>query len=124
MPIKEQLPPNLLYPADIFNLDVKVIQCFVLVMEYIRRRAPSVYFITNNKTLYNLFVPDPAASCVADKQISHREIYTLCSISAFHLRDCRFFLRNGCVHMGQVDFISSIFVRFFSQDYVWSFSCN
>ena len=30
--------------------------------------------------LYNLFSTDPAVSCVADKQVSHHEIYTLCSI--------------------------------------------
>ena len=37
-------------------------------------------FHNHNKTLYNLFSPDPAVSCVADKQVSHREKYTLCSI--------------------------------------------
>ena len=35
---------------------------------------PSVYFITNN-----LYSPDPAVSCVADKQVSHLEINTFCS---------------------------------------------
>ena len=34
---------------------------------------PSVCFITNTKTLYNLFSPDPAVSCV----VSHPEMYTV-----------------------------------------------
>ena len=60
---------------------VKVIQCFVLVMEYIRgSEAPECIFHKQHKTLYNLFSPDPAVSCVADRQVSNREIYTLCSI--------------------------------------------
>ena len=44
---------------------VKVIQCFVLVMEYIRGSgAPECIFHKQHKTLYNLFSPDPAVSCV------------------------------------------------------------
>ena len=60
---------------------VQVIQCFVLVLEYIRGSGALEYIFHNqHKTLYNLFSPDPAVSCLCDKQITHREIYTLCSI--------------------------------------------
>ena len=42
-----------------------VTQCFVLVMEYIRGSgAPESIFHNKHKTLYNLFSPDPAVSCV------------------------------------------------------------
>ena len=37
---------------------------------------PSVYFITNAKDLLPILSPDPVVSCVADKQVSHCEIYT------------------------------------------------
>ena len=51
------------------------------VMEYIRgSKAPECIFHKQHKTLYNVYSPDPAVSCVADKQVSNREIYTLCSI--------------------------------------------
>ena len=50
-------------------------------MEYIRgSEAPECIFHKQHKTLYNVFSPDPAVSCVADKQVSNREIYILCSI--------------------------------------------
>ena len=50
-------------------------------MEYIRGSgAPECIFHNEHKTLYNLFSPDPAVSCVADTQASYREIYVLCSI--------------------------------------------
>ena len=49
-------------------------------MEYIRGRgAPKCIFHNEHKTLYNLFSPDPAVSCVAYTQASHREIYILCN---------------------------------------------
>ena len=49
---------------------VLVIQCFVLVMEYIRgSEALELLFHNQHKTLYNLFSPGPAVSCVADKQV-------------------------------------------------------
>ena len=42
-----------------------LVQCFVLVMEYIRGSgAPECIFHNKHKTLYNLFSPDPAVSCV------------------------------------------------------------
>ena len=39
-------------------------------------------FHDQHKTLYNVhvFSPDPAVSHVADKEVAHREKYTLCSI--------------------------------------------
>ena len=50
-------------------------------MEYIRGSdAPECVFNKQHKTLNNLFSPDPAVSCVASKQVSNREIYTLRSI--------------------------------------------
>ena len=78
-----RLPP-LVYSALTSSLcwkHVYVIQCLVLVMEYKRGSgAPECIFHDHHKTLYNIFSTDPAVSCVADKQISHREKYTLCSI--------------------------------------------
>ena len=47
---------------------------------YTRERSSQVYASYQHKTLYYLFSPNPAVFCVADKQVSHREIYTLCSI--------------------------------------------
>ena len=53
----------------------------MLVMEYIRgSKASECIFHNQHKTLYDLFSHDPAVSCVADKKVSNREIYTLCSI--------------------------------------------
>ena len=49
-------------------------------MEHIRGSgAPECIFHYQHKTLNNLVSPGPAASCVADKQVYHREIYTSCS---------------------------------------------
>ena len=45
---------------------------------YTRERSSRFIFHNQHKTLYNLFSPDPAVSNVADKQVSHREIFTLC----------------------------------------------
>ena len=59
----------------------RLFNVFGLVMEYIRgSETPECIFHKQHKTLYNLFRPDPAVSCVADKQVSNREKYTLCSI--------------------------------------------
>ena len=75
--------------------------------------APECIFHNQHKTLYmfDLFSSDPAVSCVVDKQVSHGEIYTLCSILLHSI----FFLSHGCVHMGHLDFLtcSSSFVRLF-----------
>ena len=46
---------------------------------YTRKRSSLVYISYKHKTLYNLFSPDPAVSCVADKQVSPREVYILYS---------------------------------------------
>ena len=71
-----------LYTRELRSLvHVNVIQCFVLVMEYIRgSEAPECIFHNQHKTLYNLFSPDPAVSCVCDKLVTYPEMYTLCSI--------------------------------------------
>ena len=54
---------------------------FVLVIVYIRGSgAPECIFHNQHKTLYNLFSPDPVVSCVGDKLVSYREIYTFCNI--------------------------------------------
>ena len=80
-------------------------------MEYIRGSgAPECIFHNKHKTLYNLFSPDPAVSCVADTQTSRHEIYILCSILLhFILEYVILFL---AIQMGQMDFISSIFLNF------------
>ena len=47
-----------------------------------------MYLIHNqHKTLYNLFSPDPAVSCVADTHASHREIYILCSVLLHFIKE-------------------------------------
>ena len=47
--------------------------------------------------------------------------YTRCgAFSAFHLGVCRFLFSHGCVHIGQMDFISSIFARYFSSKLSWN----
>ena len=91
----------------------RLFNVFLLVMEYIRGSgAPECIFQNLNKTLYNLFSPDQAVSCVADKQVSHHEIYTLRNLfSAFDLGVCHYFSSHGYVNIGQMDFISSVFVR-------------
>ena len=49
----------------------EVIQCFVLIMEYIRgSRAPECIFHNKHITLYYLFSPDPAVSCVCFTPLS------------------------------------------------------
>ena len=63
-------------------------------------------FHNKHKTLHNLFSPDPF--------ISHPEVYTLHSICCITFRSFYFF-SHGCVHMEQMDFISSIFVRILSK---------
>ena len=59
-------------------------------MEYIRGSAPECIFHNEHKTLYNQFSPDPAVSCVADTQASHREIYILCGILLHFIRSMSF----------------------------------
>ena len=57
-------------------------------MEYIRGSgAPECIFYSQYKTLYNLFSTDPAVFCVGNKQVSHREIYTICSILLHFIYD-------------------------------------
>ena len=80
-------------------------------MEYIRRsRAPECIFHNKHKTLYNLFSPDPAVSCVG---FTSWNVHIMKHFAAFRLGVSHFFFRSWCVHMGHMDFISSIFVRFF-----------
>ena len=71
-------------------------------------------FHDQHKTLCNLLVfsPDPAVFYVADKEVSHREIYTLCSICCILFRSLSFLFSHECVHVGHMNLISSIFVRF------------
>ena len=91
----------------------------MLVVEYIRRSGATEYIFHNeHKTLYNLFNADPAVSCDCDKLVTHREIYTLCSIfAAFLLGVCRFYFSHGCVHMGQMDFTQHFYLMLF-QNYL------
>ena len=72
-------------------------------MEYTRgSRAAECIFHNVHCTLYNLFNPDPAVSCVADTQASHRVIYILCSYTAaaFHLGVCHLVFSHERVQMG------------------------
>ena len=76
---------------------------------YIRgSRAPECLFHNSHKTLYNLLSTDPAVSCVAEAHVSHSDMCT-------HVAFCCISFRS--VHMGQMNIISSIFVRYFFQTY-------
>ena len=56
-------------------------------MEHIRGSGTTeCIFHNQHKTLYNIFSPGQAVSCVVDKQVSYREIYTLCSILLISFR--------------------------------------
>ena len=82
-------------------------------MEYIRGSgAPECIFHNKHKTLYNLFSPDPAVSCVG---FTSWNVHIMKHFAAFRLGVSHFFFSPWCVYMGQLDFISSIFVRFFSK---------
>ena len=89
-------------------------------MEYIRGSgAPECIFHNKHKTLYNLFSPDPAVSCVG---CTSWNVHIMMHFAAFRLWVSHFFFSPWCVHMGQMDLISSIFVRFFFQNYLGSIS--
>ena len=85
--------------------------------------APKCIFHNQHIVLYNTFSPDPVVSCVADKQVSHHKIYTLCSILWHFIRSMpflfSFYFGHELSHMRQMDFISSNLVRFF-QNYLRS----
>ena len=51
--------------------------------------SPECIFHKQHKTLYNIFSPDPAGSCVDDKQISHQhhEINTLYRVLLHFIQD-------------------------------------
>ena len=70
---------------------------------YDRAKLPRVYFITSTKHC----MPYLALTQVFPVQVSH--------FATFRLGVCNFLLSHRCAHMGQMDFISSIFVRFFSK---------
>ena len=83
----------------------------MLVMEYIwGSRAPEGIFHNRHKAVYNLFIPDPAVSCV---NFTSWNVHIMKHFAALRLGVPHFFFSHRCVHMGQTDFISSIFVRFF-----------
>ena len=56
-------------------------------MEHIRESGTTeCIFHNQHKTLHNIFSPGQNVSCVADKQVSYLEIYTLCSILLISFR--------------------------------------
>ena len=66
---------------------------FLLFIEYIRGSgAPKCIAHNEHKTVYNLFSPDPAVSCVADTQALDREIYILCNILLHFIKNRMSFL--------------------------------
>ena len=88
----------------------------MLLIEYIRGSgAPECTFHNEHKTLYYLFSPGSAVSCVADKQVSHHAMCTLRSISLHFIFESVISVYHGCIHLGHMDSISSIFVRLFSK---------
>ena len=67
---------------------------------------PSVYFITNTKYCINYL----AQTQLFPVLVSHPEMYThYMHFAALRLGVFHFFFSHGGVHMGQMDFISSIF---------------
>ena len=74
---------------------------------YTREQSYRAYFHKQHKTLYYIFSPNPAVSYVADKQVSHREI---CAHYVAICHNLLFLFSNGFVYIGQLDFISSVFV--------------
>ena len=93
---------------------VWVIQCFVLVMEYIwGSRAPQCIFHNQHKhcitylaltQLFPVFVTS----------WSHTVKYThYVAFFCISLRSVSFSFSHGCAHMGLMDFISIIFIYFF-----------
>ena len=81
-------------------------------MEYIRE----CIFHNKHKTLYNLFSPDPAVSCV---DFISWNAHIMKHFAALRLRVSHFYFSQGRVQMGQMDLISSIFVRFFFSKLSW-----
>ena len=61
---------------------------------------PSVYFITNTKH---------CITYLALTQLFPPEMYTLCSILLHSVYGSHFIFSRGCVHMGQMEYINSIF---------------
>ena len=76
-------------------------------------KLPSVYFINNTKhcitclALTQLF---PVLMTSRFHIVKYTHTVAFCCIL---LGVCHFLLSHGCVHMGQMDFISSICFRFF-----------
>ena len=89
-------------------------------MEYIRGSgAPECIFSNKHKHCMTYL----ALIQLFPVLVSHPEMYTLCSILLlFCLGVSHFFFSHGYLHMGQMDFISSIFVRLFFQNYLGSIS--
>ena len=65
-----------------------------------------IYSIPNTAQSITYLAHDPAVFCVADMQVSNR---ATCSISCISFRSLSFHFSNGCVQIGQADFISRIF---------------
>ena len=73
------------------------------------RSSPSVYFINNTKHCITYLALTQLFPVLV--HILKCTYYAACCCISF--RNSHFFFSHGCVHMGQMDFISSIFVRFF-----------
>ena len=76
--------------------------------------SPECIFYNQHKVLYNIFSPDPAGPCVADKQVSHQhhEINTLYSVLLHFIQDSVMFLAMDVVIWAKWTF-SRMLLEFF-----------
>ena len=85
---------------------------------YTREPRSECLFDNHYKTLYYLFSPDPAVSCVGDKLVSHREIYTLCSLLLHLILEFVIFLAMDAFTWFKCILIASFLLEFFYQNYL------
>ena len=82
---------------------------------YTREQSSRVYFITNTEhCITYLALTQRIPVLVHILKCTHNVVFCCISFRVSH-----FFFSHGCVYMGQMDFVSSIFVRFFFFKIIW-----
>ena len=72
----------------------------------------SVYFIINTKHCLTYFALTQLFPVLVTSRFHIVKYTHYVAFAVFHLGFCHFYFSHGCVHMRQMNFISSIFVRF------------
>ena len=72
----------------------------------------SVYFIINTKHCITYLALTQLFPVLVTSRFHIVKYTHYVAFAAFHLGVCHFFSSHGCVHMGQINFVSNIFVRF------------